>query len=93
MTEKDMRCLYEPPLARDLSGFGVSGDGPGPLGACKAGNVPWTNCVDGPEFASVCTVGDLVDTSACSPGGYHAYPACSFGASAATVCLSGAHQI
>jgi hypothetical protein len=93
MAEKDMRRLYEPPLARDLSGFGVSGEGPGPLGACKPGTSPFYNCLVGPDFLGQCIPGTTPDTSACTPGGYHTYPACRPGANAATVCLSGLGQV
>lgn len=91
MTKKSMRPLYEPPRARDLSAFSVSGQGP--LGSCVAGTTPWYSCVAGPYFdAGPCVVGDMVDTSSCVAGGYHTRPSCDFGASAATICISGANQ-
>ena len=83
---------YKPPQARDLSGFGVSGQGP--LGECVAGPYPWYSCSEGPGFSSgPCTDGNMPeDSSTCLDGGFHTTPACDFGSSAATLCISGANQ-
>lgn len=58
--KKSERLLYEPPRARDLSAFGVSGQ-IGPLGMC----------VDGSELTfEVCTpLGDFPGGGVCSPNG------------------------
>jgi len=84
------RLSYVPPQATDLSALSVSGQGP--LGACKSGNVPFYSCVAGPTYVSTCTAGTGVDDSSCSVGGYHQTPSCNFGASAATICMSGVAQ-
>ena len=91
MTEKDKRRTYEPPRARDLSAFSVSGD-VGPLGECIAGPTPYYNCVNGPSFAGPCNIGNNPDTSECATGSFHEYPACKAGGYAVTVCLSGSGQ-
>jgi len=92
MNEKTNRRVYQPPQARDLSANSAAGGNIGPMGACKDGSYPYTNCVDGPGFLATCTTGTGVDTSSCGGGGYHLTPTCSFGTNAATICISGAHQ-
>jgi hypothetical protein len=90
MEKKNKRPVYVPPRAMDLTAFGATGTHP--LGACKAGNYPYTNCVVGTVYVGSCFPGSTVDTSACSVGGYHAQPTCTVGAVAATICISGNHQ-
>jgi len=91
MEPKKRKPRYEPPVAIDLTGMGVNGQDR-PLGVCKAGAAPFYSCVQGPDYLGVCTPGTTPDTSICSPGGYHLYPACDPGASAATICISGNGQ-
>jgi hypothetical protein len=82
---------YEPPLARDISMHFAKGNVT-PMGACKYGTLPYYSCVAGPVFVGACGGGSAPDTSACNVGGYHFTPSCNFGGSAATICVSGAHQ-
>jgi hypothetical protein len=91
MKKNVVRRQYSPPQAKDLSGFGVTGQGP--LGACVAGNLPLGSCVAGPAHPTTdCLPGSGGDSSYCEFGGYHTRPSCNFGGSAATICFSGAHQ-
>ena len=91
MNEKSGRRLYEPPRARDLSAFSVSGQGP--EGVCRSGAYPYYSCVAGPNFVGSCITGSTVDTSACLGGGYHTTPTCrNVGSNAATICVSGQAQ-
>jgi hypothetical protein len=71
------RLSYEPPQARDLSAFGVSGQGP--LGFCEFGGYPYVcavgntadmYCDIGAEFGqtSPCLAGPLPATSDCVTG-------------------------
>jgi hypothetical protein len=90
MEKKNKQPVYVPPRAMDLTDFGAIGIHP--MGACKQGNYPYHDCVTGPAYITSCSPGSGVDTSACSVGGYHNQPTCTFGASAATICISGAHQ-
>lgn len=91
MTEKGVRRLYEPPQARDLSAFSVSGQ-VGPLGMCLPGPRPYYNCVEGGHFIGPCSPGTLPDTSSCVEGAFHTYPTCHGGSVASTTCISGANQ-
>lgn len=90
MTSNMAKRAYVPPQARDLSSLGVQGDDV--HGGCKAGLVPHFNCLTGPAYVASCTGGSGVDTSSCTPGGYHTYPTCTEGAVASTTCISGATQ-
>lgn len=90
MDKKIKQRVYEPPQARDLSAMSVAGGGP--EGVCKQGDYPFYNCVAGPIYFASCAPGGTVDDSLCATGGYHTDPVCNFGASATTVCKSGAHQ-
>jgi hypothetical protein len=92
MNENKERKIYKAPQAQDLSGFGALAKGVGPQGGCKAGDVPYFTCVAGPAYVSTCATGAGVDTSLCSIGGYHFVASCNYGAVAATICISGAHQ-
>jgi hypothetical protein len=91
MREEKLRRRYEPPLARDLSAFSVSGDR-GPMGECIHGDYPYFQCSKGTAYISDCNPGTGVDTSHCSSGGVHTDPACNYGQYATTRCWSGAHQ-
>ncbi len=81
MTGKDTRPLYEPPRARDLSAFSVSGQEP--LGVCETGISPvafW--CTDGSKPEQ--------DPAACSPTGYSPERGgCASGAKASQGCTAG----
>jgi hypothetical protein len=81
--KKSERLLYEPPRARDLSAFGVSGQ-TGPMGICipgtaltsqfcANGDVPaGGECLptgDSPHFG-YCTLGDLA-VEGCKTGSIH----------------------
>jgi len=90
MEKKNKQPVYVPPRAMDLTAFGATGTHP--LGACKAGDYPYYDCVVGTVYNASCTPGSGVDTSACGGGGYHAQPSCTKGAVAATVCISGNNQ-
>lgn len=90
MTKKSKRVLYEPPRARDLSAFGVVGDGP--QGECQVGPTPYYACTLGSGFVGECVAGTVPDTSACVTGGFHTFPACDRGNNAVTICFSGAGQ-
>ncbi|NIN95353.1 MAG: hypothetical protein GTO49_10320 [Anaerolineae bacterium] len=84
MTEKSMRRLYEPPLARDLSAFGVSGQIE-PRGVCVPGAKPYEQCLFGPDPEG--------QNPPCEPGMFADDPACSPGSNAATICKSGSAQV
>ena len=91
MSEEIKRPVYEPPLVRDLSA--LSAQGGKPQGACKSGTLPFFSCVTGTQHPPTdCLAGIGGDSSACGPGGYHAIPSCTFGAVAATICMSGFAQ-
>lgn len=80
MTEKSMRRLYEPPLARDLSAFGVSGQ-IGPMGMCTDGTALTS------EF---CTAGPGPTGGVCSPTGIGPeFGYCTLGDSAVEGCTTG----
>ncbi len=93
MTSDNRRLKYEPPKSNDLSSFSATGDDLSrTAGVCKSGASPFYDCVAGNSFLGSCSTGGTPDTSACSPGGYHLYPACGEGSDAATICLSGNGQ-
>lgn len=82
MTEKNKRPVYEPPRARDLSAYSVSGgdDGPSPMGTCAYGAKPYTACLAGTTpFGGACSVGSLVDQQ----------PQCNAGSMASVTCWTG----
>lgn len=82
-----------PPMPGGPPGTGPDGGSGDELtGMCWAGARPYYNCANGTEFTGACNVGDVPDTSACSYGYYHTYPACKAGGVAATLCLSGQGQ-
>lgn len=75
MGTKNGLPIYEPPMARDLSGGGVSGQGPlafchnGSLpGDCAGGSGPAGGCTNGNRFGELCGGGGNVTTIACSTG-------------------------
>ena len=79
--KKSERLLYEPPLARDLSAFGVSGQ-TGPMGMC----------VDGSDLTfQVCKpLGDGPAGGECSPtGDFPQFGYCDYGNMAVEGCDSG----
>ncbi|MCX6558540.1 MAG: hypothetical protein NTW95_14100 [Candidatus Aminicenantes bacterium] len=93
MIKKSKKLLYESPISKDLSNLSVSGQ-VHTQGECTAGTYPYANCVNGPSYEATCVPGSNVDTAKplCSFGGYVNTPTCNTGASAATICISGAHQ-
>jgi len=78
--KKSERLLYEPPRARDLSAFSVSGQ-IGPKGMC----------IDGSDLTfEVCKDGDRPEEGACSPTGISPqFGYCDKGNVAAEGCVSG----
>jgi hypothetical protein len=82
---------YEAPFARDLSTFLLKGQ-VSPQGGCYSGAYPYYRCVNGPEFITSCTIGNVADTSYCNTGAVHLENFCRFGADATTSCKSGSHQ-
>lgn len=74
MTKKNNRSKYEPPVARDLSGPFVKGDGDVPTGTCWSGSaLASVTCQPGttPSVATCSPVGAGVGgEGVCSPCGY-----------------------
>jgi len=88
---KSRRRPDEPPKARELFSRFANGQ-EDPRGVCRSGPYPFFSCADGPTYRLTCGPGDTVDTSDCSPGGYHTLPGCAPGGDAGTICFSGANQ-
>jgi hypothetical protein len=91
MTKKSKTTHYEPPFAKDISMNFAKGQ-VSPMGVCKTGSTPYYTCATGPGILPLCSVGGAADSSACSAGGYHLWPACRIGQNAATICGSGQGQ-
>jgi hypothetical protein len=91
MRKKARTTHYEPPFAKDISLNFAKGQ-VSTEGVCKTGTAPFYTCNTGPGVLPTCDFGGTPDTSKCSPGGYHAWPACSPGTNAATICGSGQGQ-
>ena len=89
MKEKKARRAYEPPRARDLSAFSVSGQWP--MGICEHGQSPITfTCQDGPNPTqpTACSpTGTLPTRGRCTQGG-NAVEGC-FNGSGVNDCVSG----
>lgn len=80
--DKVKRTLYEPPLARDLSG--LSSTGLAPLGVCTVGYYPYVGCAQGADVASgSCEGGTTPDI------GFQCRP---FGSTADSICDGGGYQ-
>lgn len=82
--KKDVRPIYSPPLAKDLSMKIASGEEGPVTGQCVSGPTPYEECVVGPSpqgYNPPCTDGWFVDD-----------PLCSVGLVAASVCMSGTNQ-
>lgn len=77
---KELRHAYEPPQARDLSAFSVSGQWP--MAICQDGSSPISfTCQDGP---------DPTQPPSCSPNGLlPTYGRCSQGGNAVEGCFFG----
>jgi hypothetical protein len=80
MTMKKKRPIYEPPMAKDLSGQTATGDIT-PLGTCQPyGGHPYTGC----------NAGTSVGTPDCTTGlSVGDYPQCRSGSFAHSACLAG----
>jgi hypothetical protein len=82
---------YEPPLARDLSGFSVSGQ-IGPGGICQSGSVPIVyECATGGNPTQWCSGGGtLAGPNPCNPTGLLPdYGRCTTGGNAVEGCYTG----
>ena len=91
MIKKGRLTNYEPPFVKDISMNFAKGQ-VSTEGVCKTGTAPFYTCNVGPSILPTCTTGGTPDVSNCGGGGYHAWPACRGGGSAATVCGSGHGQ-
>jgi hypothetical protein len=92
MIKKGRLANYEPPFVKDISMNFAKGQ-VSTEGVCKTGTAPFYTCNVGPSILPACNpTGGTPDVSNCGGGGYHSWPACRGGGSAATVCGSGHGQ-